>query len=165
MCHLSRWEAQMDLTEAFLADVLPRLREAETALHDGDPRLRIDLWSHDDRVTLFGAAMGGTGWAEIEPIFERLGASFSDCESYENEIIAAGASGDLAYTVAIEHTTASINGGAPTPYKLRATTVFRRDGGDWKVVHRHGDTLAAPAATEFVQQLASVPVDESTSDE
>ena len=146
----------MDPTEAFLADMVPRLREAETALHEGDARLRIDMWAHDDRVTLFGAAMGGTGWGEIGPIFERLGASFSDCTSYDNEIIAAGASGDLAYTVAIEHTTASINGGPPTPYKLRATTVFRHDGRDWKVVHRHGDTLAAPAATEFVQQLASV---------
>ena len=154
----------MDPTEAFLADMVPRLRDAETALHEGDARLRIDMWAHGEGVTLFGAAMGGSGWAEIEPIFERLGESFSDCASYENEIIAAGASGDLAYTVAIEHTMASINGGAPTPYKLRATTVFRRDGGDWKVVHRHGDTLAAPAATEFVQQLASGPADRSTSE-
>jgi ketosteroid isomerase-like protein len=147
----------MNQTESFLADVMPRLRDAEIALHDGDPRLRIDLGSHDDRVTLFGAAMGGSGWEEIEPIFERLGERFSNCTSYENEIIAAGASGDLAYTVAIEHTTASINGGPPTPYTLRATTVFRRDGGDWKVVHRHGDALTTPAAAELVQQLASAP--------
>ena len=28
---------------------------------------------------------------EIEPIFQRLGASFSDCRSYDIEIIAAGA--------------------------------------------------------------------------
>ena len=31
----------MDQTEAFLAATLPRLRQAETALHNGDPEPRI----------------------------------------------------------------------------------------------------------------------------
>ena len=100
----------MDETEVFLAATLPRLRHAETALHNGDAGPRIAMWSHGDSVTLFGGVMGGTGWAEIEPIFERLGASFSDCRSFDNEVIAAGASDDLAYTVAYEHTTASVQG-------------------------------------------------------
>jgi hypothetical protein len=43
----------------------------------------------------------------------RLGASFSNCTAYENEVLAAGASGDLAYTVAFEHTIVSINGATP----------------------------------------------------
>jgi ketosteroid isomerase-like protein len=25
---------------------------------------------------------------------------------------------------------------------LRVTQVYRREGGEWKVVHRHGDTVA-----------------------
>jgi hypothetical protein len=29
---------------------------------------------------------------------------------------------------------------------LRATTIFRRENGEWKVVHRHGDALAADSA-------------------
>ena len=62
----------------------------------------------------------------------RLGASFSNCTAYENEVLAAGASGDLAYTVAFEHTIVSINGATPQPYILRVTTVFRREHGDWK---------------------------------
>jgi hypothetical protein len=35
--------------------------------------------------------------------------------SCPNEISAAGASGDLAHTVALEHTTASVNGTPPQP--------------------------------------------------
>ena len=85
-----------------------RKRPSTTAM----PAPRIAMWSHGDSVTLFGGVMGGTGWAEIEPIFQRLGASFSDCRSFDNEVIAAGASDDLAYTVAYEHTTASIHGAA-----------------------------------------------------
>ncbi len=53
----------MDETDVFLAATLPRLRHAETALHNGDAKPRIAMWSHGDSVTLFGAAMGGTGWA------------------------------------------------------------------------------------------------------
>jgi ketosteroid isomerase-like protein len=136
-------------TEQFLAAMSRRITEAETALHNGDPDPRIAMWSRTDPLTLFGAAISGRGWAEIGPIFGSLGEQFSDCLSYENEIIAAEARGDLAYTVALEHTTASINGAEPKPYVLRVTTIFRRENGEWKVVHRHGDALAADSEAEI----------------
>jgi hypothetical protein len=90
-----------------------QLNEAEIALHNGDAAPRFDIWSHNDPVTLFGAAFSGTGWAEIGPLFERLGSSFSNCTSYQNDVIAAVASGDLASNVAFEHTTASLQGAPP----------------------------------------------------
>jgi ketosteroid isomerase-like protein len=46
----------------------------------------------------------------------------------------------MAYTVGLEHTSASI-GGQQRSYKLRATQVYRREQGEWKVAHRHGDTV------------------------
>jgi ketosteroid isomerase-like protein len=147
----------MDRTEAFLAATMPRLRQAEAALHDGDAGPRMAMWSRHDPVTLFGGVMGGSGWAEIEPVFQRLGASFSHCRSYELEVIAAGASDDLAYTVAYEHTTASINRGPPAAYVLRVTTVFRREDDVWKVVHRHADPSVSATASDVLQQLASGP--------
>ncbi len=145
----------MDQTEVFLTATMPRLRKAEVALHNGDPEPRIQLWSHTDQTTLFGGVMGGSGWAEIEPIFQRLGASFSECTSYDNEVIAARAGDDLAYTVAYERTTASIGGGQPSAYVLRVTTVFAREHGEWRVVHRHADPLGSPTAGAVLQELAS----------
>jgi len=145
----------MDQTAAFLTATLSRLRHAETALHNGDAGPRIAMWSHGESVTLFGGVMGGSGWAEIEPIFQRLGASFSDCQSYDNEVIAAGANDDLAYTVAYEHTRASVHGRPLAAYVLRVTTVFRREDGEWKVVHRHADPLGSPEAHGVLVQLAS----------
>ncbi len=127
--------------EDFLESVLPRLRSADTALHNGDAGPRIAMWSERDPVTLFGAVMTKTGWAEIRPAFEWLATQFSNCESFEYEVIAAGASGDLGYVVGIEHTTASIGGRPPQRYALRVTTIFRREGEIWKVVHRHGDQM------------------------
>jgi ketosteroid isomerase-like protein len=134
-------------TEEFLASVLPLLLAADTALHNGDAALRKALWSRNDPLTLFGAAMMTTGWAEIEATFDRLATRFSDCTSFDIEVGAAEARGDLAYLVAIEHTTASIGGDSPAPYSLRVTTIFRREVGAWKVVHRHADPLPNGAST------------------
>jgi ketosteroid isomerase-like protein len=134
-------------TQQFLATMVPRIIETEIALHNGDSAARIAMWSRTEPLTLFGAAMSGRGWGEIGPSFDALGKQFSNCVSYDNEIVAAGASGDLAYTVALEHTTASIKGAEPKPYVLRATTIFRRENGEWKVVHRHADALSADSET------------------
>jgi ketosteroid isomerase-like protein len=133
-------------TEEFLATVLPRLLEADTALHNGDARQRQAMWSTTGPVTLFGAAMMASGWPAIEATFDRLAARFSDCTSFEIEVVAAGASGDLAYLVAFEHTTASIGGDPAAPYALRVTSIFRREAGAWQVVHRHADPLPDAAA-------------------
>ena len=129
----------MSEVEDFLASVLPRLRAADTALHNGDAGPRVAMWAHDDPVTVFGAALSATGWAEIGPMFDWLASRFSNCESFDYEVIAADASGDLGYIVGFEHTTASVGGAPPQPYELRVTTIFRRENGEWKVVHRHAD--------------------------
>lgn len=125
--------------EAFLNDVLPKLRHTETSLHNGDPGPRFEMWSHDDPVTLYGAAMAGVGWQQVGAVFEHIAARFSKCESCEWQIVAAGVSGDLGYIVAIERTTCSIGDSPPSPYALRSTTVLRREGGTWTVAHRHAD--------------------------
>jgi ketosteroid isomerase-like protein len=138
----------MTETEQLLEAMASRITAAETALHNGDARQRIAMWSRSEPLTLFGAGMNGRGWDQIGPIFDVLGTQFSDCLAYENEIIAAEARGDLAYIVALEHTTASINGAEPKPYILRATTIFRRENGEWKVAHPHGDALPADIAAD-----------------
>lgn len=128
----------MSEVDDFLEDILPRLREAEIALHNGDAGPRSALWSHDDPVTLFGAEVNRTGWSELGPTFAWLATRFTECTSLDYEIVAAGASGNLAYLVAIERISATVNGD-PTSYALRATTIFRREQGVWRAVHRHGD--------------------------
>lgn len=131
----------MDDVNAFLAAVMPRLTEAEAALHNGDAEPRKAMWSGNDPVTLFGAVMTKIGRDHVATAFDQLASQFSDCTSFQYEVIASGASCDLGYIVGIEHTTASIGGAEPLPYALRVTTVFRREDGEWKVIHRHGDAL------------------------
>jgi ketosteroid isomerase-like protein len=134
--------------DEFLAEVVPRLSAADTALHNGDPERRKALWSHSDPVTLFGGAVSNTGWPAIGATFDWLGTRFSDCRSFDYEVVAAGVSGDLGYLVGVEHTTASIGGAPPVPYSLRVTTVLRREAGEWRVVHRHADPARYSIADE-----------------
>jgi ketosteroid isomerase-like protein len=138
--------AMADVDE-FLASALPPLTAADTAIHNGDPEQRIALWSRNDPVTLFGALQIKTGWNEIAPIFKMLASRFSNCESFEYEVLAAGTSGDLAYIAGIEHTTAAVGDAAPEAYELRVTTVFRREDGEWRVVHRHADPVPDSEST------------------
>lgn len=129
----------MDAVESFLAEVMPVQEKAERALHDGVVGPRIALWTRVDPVTVFGAAVPvSQGWEEVQSTFDWIAARFGHCTAYEFELIAAGASGDLAYAVGFEHTTCEIDG-VPTTYTLRATHVYRRERGAWRTVHRHGD--------------------------
>ena len=118
--------------------MMDRHEAAERALHNGDAGPRFVTWSHHEPVTLFGAWRSDLGWPAVSAVFTDLATHFSDCRSYRIDLLAAGASGDLAYTVANEHATLSIDGVA-TEISLRVTHVFRREDGEWKVVHRHAD--------------------------
>jgi ketosteroid isomerase-like protein len=125
--------------ETFLAEMLPQQVAAERAIHNGDEQPRVALWSHHDPVTLFGAVISGSGWEQLRAEFATVASWFSDSERYDVEVVAAGASGDLAYLVGYEHNIVKVNG-QPRTYTLRVTHVYRREDGQWKIVHRHADT-------------------------
>lgn len=127
--------------DEFLATTLARQLVAEKAIHNGDPEPRLAMWSRNDPVTVLGAFNSATGWDEVSQLFRELGSGFSNCASYDFDLIAAGVSGDLAYTVGYEHTSVSWNGAPLEPYTLRVTHVYRREDGEWKIVHRHGDRI------------------------
>ena len=124
----------------FLAWVESALYDAEVALHNGDANPRRALWSRNGPVSILGAWRDAYGLQEVEDTFGFLERSFSDCTSYRFELQAFDVVGDAAYTVGREHTSASVDG-QPRSYVLRATQVYRRESGEWKVAHRHADTV------------------------
>jgi ketosteroid isomerase-like protein len=125
----------------FLTWVTTVLYEAEVALHNGDGGPRRALWSRKEPVSVLGAWRNAHGQAELDELFAALAGGFSDCTSYRFELLAYDVVGDMAYTAGLEHTSASVDG-QPRSYTLRATQVYRREDGKWKVAHRHGDTVS-----------------------
>jgi ketosteroid isomerase-like protein len=131
----------MDDRDDFLTWVRTALFDAELALHNGDAAPRRALWSETEPTSVLGAWRNALGQKELDELFADLANSFSNCTSYEFELLAFDVSGDMAYTTGLEHTSTSVNG-QPRSYTLRATQVYRRENGEWKVAHRHGDTVA-----------------------
>ena len=129
-----------DYREDFLAWVTTTLYQAELALHNGDPAPRRALWSRHEPVSVLGAWRNAHGQAEIDALFADLGKTFSHCTSFAVELQVYDVIGDMAFTAGLERTSVSVDGNART-YALRLTQVYRREGGQWKVVHRHADTV------------------------
>ncbi|MFD4422099.1 YybH family protein [Agromyces sp. NPDC058484] len=125
----------------FLAWVGSTLVEAERAMLDGDDGPRRAIWSRLEPVSVLGAWRNAVGREALVEAFEVVAASFSECADYALELISFDVVGDMAYTVGYERISTSIDG-EPRTFTLRATQVYRREDGEWRVVHRHADTAA-----------------------
>ena len=111
-------------------------------------------YSHRDDVTLanpFGPPV--RGWEEVAKTLERAASNYRDGEASGFENLAKYTTAELAYTVEIERCQAKVEGRDDiTPIAVRLTTVFRPEGGTWKVVHRHADPITTPQPAESVIQ-------------
>jgi ketosteroid isomerase-like protein len=114
--------------EEFLAWVKSTLREAEVALHNGDPGPRRLIWSRNEPVSVLGAWRNAYGLEQLDELFTALGQSFSDSTSHDFEVQAFDVVGDMAYTAGLEHISTSVDG-EPRTFTLRATQVYRREDG------------------------------------
>ena len=75
----------MSELDDFLAGTLARQIEAEEAIHNGDPVPRMEMWSTNDPVMLFGAfGPNRSGWDEVSRTFRWVASRFSDCTAYRS---------------------------------------------------------------------------------
>jgi ketosteroid isomerase-like protein len=106
----------------------------------GDPEPFKALWSHRDDISLYGA-LGGMerGWSEVRPRYDWVSQAMI-AEGIRIENLHTEISGDVAVAVDLEHMVRTIDG-KRIPRTLRVTHCYRREGGAWKIFHRHGDEL------------------------
>lgn len=124
----------------FLEWWLPLQRSSGVAFHSGDPSAYLAAWSRREPVTVLGAGIREQrGWPDVARTFDWVATKFADCGEYEYELVAADVQGDLAYTCGFERYTATRPDGTVVSNELRVTQVYRREGGVWRIVHRHGD--------------------------
>jgi hypothetical protein len=78
----------------------------------------------------------------VAQTIERASSLRRDGELVGIETIAKYVIADLGYVVQIERAKAKIGAREDiTPYAVRATNIFRREDGVWKMVHRHADRV------------------------
>ncbi len=123
-----------------LNDTLSDMTAALVAIRRGDPQPYADCWSDSDDVTLFGAwGPIEVGHEHVTETFKWVASRFGPEGSCEQDLRTVHESGDLAVTVGMERGTAVVDGGEPFEMVIRTTHVYRREDGEWKLIHRHGD--------------------------
>ncbi|WP_394824718.1 YybH family protein [Pendulispora albinea] len=122
--------------EAFMK----RREEASQAFVRGDGAPLNHLVARISPATFFGPRGGHVKGAEnVATAYEQGARAFTDGES-TLETLHMGASQGLAYWIGIQRGTAKMGPKKePATFNLRITEVFRREGSDWKLVHRHAD--------------------------
>jgi len=120
----------------------------------GNPEPSKMLYSHLEDASLanpFGPV--ATGWKQVAETIERAASNYSDGKATSFERIAAYVTPDLAYIVEVERFEARVGGNEETASgALRVTSILRREGGVWKIVHRHADPITTPRPAESVIQ-------------
>jgi len=129
--------------KATFADMLSRERSAEAAIYLGNPEPFKALWSREDDISLFGAfGPCKKGWHQVEKTVDWVASRFREgAVTAEYEVVHEGA--DLAYTVGYELGDVVLDGAPMTRQRLRVTQIYRREDGQWRLVHRHGDFAPA----------------------
>lgn len=122
------------------------------AFINGDPAPVKRLFSRGADVTLanpFGPP--ARGWDQVEPTLDRAVSQFREGEIVGFDRISDFETPDLAFTVEIERVRARLEGwNEMAPVSLRVTTVCRREGDEWKILHRHADPITAPRPPESI---------------
>jgi ketosteroid isomerase-like protein len=134
--------------------LIERFHLAQGEFVKGNPEPVKKLVSHREVVTLNNPfSPPAHGWEQVAATVERAAPQFRDGEIAGYEIIEKRVTPELAYVVEIERAEAKVGGWEDTaPIALRATMIFRPEDGEWKIVHRHADSITAPQPAESVIQ-------------
>ncbi len=132
-----------------LQQVMEQDHRAGDAFHQGDPEPKKKMFSRRDDVTLANPlGLTSRGWNEVEKTMESAASRYRDGEGIRYERISEFATADLAYMVEFERSRVKVGSADEmASVSLRVTTIFRREDGEWKIVHRHAERMTPPAAT------------------
>jgi ketosteroid isomerase-like protein len=133
-------------------EVLERYQESLHAVVQGDTEPQKRLWSRRDDVTLANPIFPqARGWADVELALDRSVSQLREGEPVQFERISEYATQDLGYVLWIERTRLKTgDADEMRPVSLRVTTIFRREDGDWRIIHRHADPITTPRPIESI---------------
>jgi ketosteroid isomerase-like protein len=142
-------------TDQELTDINERSAQANAALMRGDIKRYRDLITLTDDFTLM-SPFGGTPTYATEYTPERMEAMgrFFRNGTFEQDLVQAYGSPDMVVLAIIERAHVEVGGLPAQDWALRVTLVYRRDGTEWHLAHRHADPLVSGVSLEQAAALA-----------
>jgi ketosteroid isomerase-like protein len=122
---------------------IERLHAAMNTLVSGDASAIKALCSHRDDVTAF-LGWGGyeKGREQVSQRWDWAAGEFKGGGPVTYENLSTVVTAELAYTTDIETFRVRLDGmDRLTEWSNRVTHIFRLEGGEWRLVHRHGNRL------------------------
>jgi ketosteroid isomerase-like protein len=144
-----------NVTGEEVADLIRRTAEAASAFMRGDMRTYLRLIRHADDYTLMAPSGGAPrrGFDASDQAVEAMSRYFQGGEA-EVQVFQSYASGDMVVLVAIERQHGQVGGLPDQDWSLRVTLVFRREGSEWRLLHRHADPLVHGIGQERLAAIA-----------
>ena len=106
----------------------------------------LEVWSHGpDVATMNPRGHVNLGWKEVSAGWEQAARSLSGGQVSVEDLVVVPLADNVAYTLGREHGQVQA-GGEPVHIDWRVTTIYRREGAEWKVVHNH--TGVSPTMVE-----------------
>jgi len=142
--HHSLQERHMaDASKDFEA-FLKQREAASSAFVNGDANPLAEISTHKSPATLFGPKGDCVQDADKVNKANAEGSKrFKDASRNDFQLMHMAADENLAYCVGVQRSVVQLQGeDQPVPFDLRVTEIFRREGGQWKLIHRHADRLS-----------------------
>ena len=148
-------QAQGKITSDEIAELVRRTADANAALMRGDAKTYFEVLPHTDDFMLM-SPFGGKPTRASELTTERIEAigRFFKNGTFEQELVQAYGSADMVVLAIIERPHVEVGGLPAQDWPLRVTLVFRREGSEWRLAHRHADPLANGVSREHAAALA-----------
>jgi ketosteroid isomerase-like protein len=143
------------ISEQDIAALVERWTRAAQLYMDGDLRGYAAIARHAEDYTLLPPNGGDarSSFDGSDDAVEWTARTFRGGRA-ELEVFKTYSSGDLAVLVAVERQVGTVGDLPPQDWSLRITLVFRREGTDWRLVHRHADPLVRPVNPELFAAIA-----------
>ena len=134
--------------------LVERSRASNAVLMRGDIERYAALLSFSEDFTLFSPFGGEPTRGRLSP--ERmaaLGRFFRD-GTFQQEVVQSYGTKDMVVLALVERARVGVGGLPVQDWALRVTLVYRREGSDWLLVHRHADPLVAGVTLPEAAELA-----------
>lgn len=133
--------ARADSDEKAVGDAAGRFYSALNAMFTGDATPMKEVWSHQSDVTYMGPSGGfQVGWERVAPVWDAQAARKLGGAVHPTQMHTV-VGGDLAIVSNYEEGENTNAGGKPEKVSIRATNVFRKEQGTWKMIGHHTDLL------------------------
>jgi Domain of unknown function (DUF4440) len=142
------------ISDEELAELVRRTEEATSAFMRGDMDRYLALTPHAPGFTLMNPFGGPPNRYEDRTESLRAAASYFKAGEAKLELAETHVWDDTVVLVMIERQHGEVGGLPDQDWPLRVTQIYRRDGPDWLLVHRHADPLVHAVGLEQAAALA-----------